>query len=581
MKKLSATLLAASCLLTTAKTAYAADLREACPAVSAGNPFAEGWYADPDMKVYDGTYWVYPTYSAPSGEQTFLDAFSSRDLIHWTKHSRILDRSNVSWANRSIWAPSPVYRHGQYYLYFGANDLHNENEIGGIGVAVADNPAGPFVDPLGHPLIGKIINGAIPIDQNVFVDDDGSAYIYYGGNGHVNVARLNDDMVSLGQLPDGNTFREITPPGYTEGALMFKRQGIYYFMWSEGAWTGPDYRVSYAMASSPLGPFNKVGTILSQNSNIATGSGHHTVVNVPGTEDWYIFYHRRPLGATNHDHRVLAYDAMYFNADGTIKPVKMTSKDNFCDGNDIGWKRYGGIWSASAGQYSVYSRQDAKSLMNTNFSALNYEAEVSVGTTGDAGLMFRVSNPTDSLDGYRGYYVGIDAHRDLLFLGKANSPGWQELASSPQSIDPERMYRLRVVATESRIEVFFNGSNNPVLSVSDSTYSSGMTGLRAFKTTARFDNVKVDNPLSAVFYTDGDYLGTAVALSPGMYTLSQLMNAGLPNDAVTSMRIPKGWTVQIYQDDHFAGTRWNFSGDTVAVPPEVNDQMSSVRIFGN
>src|SRR5258705_12760106 len=90
-------------------------------AASAGNPFVDGRYADPDMKVYDGVYWVYPTFSAPYDQQTYLDAFSSTDLVHWTKSSHVLDKANVSWAKRAMWAPSPISRNGLYYLYFGAN----------------------------------------------------------------------------------------------------------------------------------------------------------------------------------------------------------------------------------------------------------------------------------------------------------------------------------------------------------------------------------------------------------------------------------------------------------------------------
>jgi beta-xylosidase len=205
------------------------------------------------MKVYNNVYWVYPTYSAPYDQQTFLDAFSSSDLINWTKYSKVLDKANVSWATRAMWAPSPIFRNGTYYLYFAANDIQNNSQLGGIGVATATNPAGPFVDALGHPLIGQFYNGAQPIDQNVFIDDDGQAYMYYGGWSHCNVVKLNSDMKSLGTFPDGTTYKEITPSGYVEGSLMFKRQGKYYLMWSEGGWTGPDYRVSYAMSTSPDG----------------------------------------------------------------------------------------------------------------------------------------------------------------------------------------------------------------------------------------------------------------------------------------------------------------------------------------
>jgi beta-xylosidase len=139
-----------------------------------GNPIFPGWYADPEAKIFGNEYWVYPTYSAPYHEQVFMDGFSSTDLVHWTKHPHVLDSSAVKWVKKALWAPAITQKDGKYYLFFGANDIHDDTkEIGGIGVAVADKPEGPFKDYLGKPLIGKIYNKAQPIDQFVFKDDDG------------------------------------------------------------------------------------------------------------------------------------------------------------------------------------------------------------------------------------------------------------------------------------------------------------------------------------------------------------------------------------------------------------------------
>lgn len=155
----------------------------------------------------------------------------------------------------------------------------------GIGVAVADRSEGPYVDAIDKPLIGDYHNGAQPIDQHVFIDDaSGQAYIYYGGHSHANVAKLKEDMISIGTFDDGTTFKEITPENYVEGSQMIKRNSIYYLMWSEGDWTGPDYGVSYAMADSPLGPFNRKTKILRQDSAVAKNSGHNDVIHVPGTD---------------------------------------------------------------------------------------------------------------------------------------------------------------------------------------------------------------------------------------------------------------------------------------------------------
>lgn len=289
-----------------------------------GNPIFPGWYADPEAKVFGKEFWIYPTYSARYEEQTFLDAFSSPDLVHWTKRARILDTNGVAWAHRAIWAPAVAEKDGRYFIFFGANDIQNDQQLGGLGVAVADKPEGPFKDYLGQPLIDKFHNGAQPIDPFVFRDLDGQNYLIYGGWRHCNICLLKDDFRGLKPFADGTLFKEITPAGYVEGSVMFRRGAKYYFMWSEGGWTGPDYSVAYAMADSPLGPFQRIGKILQQDPKVATGAGHHSVIKLPGREIYYIVYHRRPLGETDGNHRVTCVDRMEFDDQGLIKPVKIT-----------------------------------------------------------------------------------------------------------------------------------------------------------------------------------------------------------------------------------------------------------------
>jgi beta-xylosidase len=287
------------------------------------NPIMPGWYADPEGTKYGDTYWVFPTYSAAYNDQVFFDAFSSKDLKTWEKHHDILDTSAVKWAKRAIWAPAVLQKDGKYYFFFGANDVH-KGEVGGIGVAVADKPEGPYKDLLGKPLINEIANGAQPIDQYVFKDKDGSYYMYYGGWGHCNMVKLKDDFSGIEPFADGTLYKEITPEGYVEGPYMLYRNGYYYFMWSEGGWTGPDYKVAYAMSKSPFGPFKRLSTILEQDPAIATGAGHHSVIHSVSDDKYYIVYHRRPLGETSANHRVVCVDEMHFDKDGHILPVKMT-----------------------------------------------------------------------------------------------------------------------------------------------------------------------------------------------------------------------------------------------------------------
>jgi len=287
------------------------------------NPIFPGWYADPEGIVYDRTYWVFPTYSAPYEQQVFFDAFSSSDLVSWEKHPAVLDTSAVRWAKKAMWAPSVIENKGKYYLFFSANDVH-PGEVGGIGVAVANQPQGPYADLLGKPLLQEIKHGAQPIDPFVFRDQDGQHYLYYGGWGHCNVVKLNDDFTQLLPFPDGTTYKEVTPEHYVEGPFMFIRNKKYYFMWSEGGWGGPDYKVAYAIADTPLGPFKRVGSLLEQDTKIATGAGHHSVIKVPDADKYFIVYHRRPLGKTGANERETCIDEMTFDEDGFINPVKMT-----------------------------------------------------------------------------------------------------------------------------------------------------------------------------------------------------------------------------------------------------------------
>ncbi|MFF9800092.1 family 43 glycosylhydrolase [Streptomyces rochei] len=288
-------------------------------AVPTRSPVLPGLYADPDVRYMDGRYWIYPTTDGfPGWSGTRFKAFSSRDLVHWRDHGVILDLGpDVAWADGNAWAPAIAERDGKYYFYFCAEQQ--------IGVAVADSPAGPFKDALGGPLVGKGRFSGQMIDPSVFTDDDGRSYLYWG-NGHGYVVPLNDDMVSF----DASRVEDITPENFREGSFVVKRDGTYYFMWSEDDTRSEDYHVAYATGPTPLGPWTKRGTILSKRPEYGIlGTGHHSVVNAPGTDDWYVVYHRFALngpGGPGGDgtHRETTIDRLRFAADGTIEPVVPT-----------------------------------------------------------------------------------------------------------------------------------------------------------------------------------------------------------------------------------------------------------------
>jgi beta-xylosidase len=289
-------------------------------AVPTGSPVLPGLNADPDVHYLNGEYWIYPTTDGFNGwSGTRFKAYSSKDLVHWKDHGVVLDLgADVSWAATYAWAPAIAERDGKYYFYFCAEQQ--------IGVAVADSPAGPFKDALGKPLVAKggSLQGQM-IDPAVFTDDDGTSYLYWG-NGHGYVVPLNDDMVSY----DASKIEDITPDNFREGSFVIKRNGTYYFMWSEDDTRSENYHVAYATGPSPLGPWTKKGTILSKRPEYGIlATGHHSVVNVPGTDDWYIVYHRFALNGPGRPggdgmHRETTVDRMEFAADGTIKPVVPT-----------------------------------------------------------------------------------------------------------------------------------------------------------------------------------------------------------------------------------------------------------------
>ncbi|KAI1810954.1 carbohydrate-binding module family 66 protein [Poronia punctata] len=461
----------------------------------AGNPFVDGWYADPDTEFYEDKFWVFPTSSYAYEEQTYLDAFSSSDLINWEKHPNILTTKDVRWANLAVWAPAPISRNGKYYLYFGANDIQEgepeEGVVGGIGVAVADKPQGPYVDAIGKPLIGEYHNDAQPIDQDVFIDDDGQAYIFYGGHSHCNMAKLNEDMISLGQFDDGTTFKEITPDGYVEGSQMIKRNGKYYLMWSEGGWTGPDYSVSYAMADSIMGPFVKEAKILEQDEAVAKGSGHNGVIRIPDTDIWYIVYHRRPLSEEDGNHRVLAYDRMYFNDDGTIAPVTMLVKDNFADGAAVAWIQSGSDWSV-VDRKRLTSSGDSLAMLDTNFGDLVFDATVTFEKLdADAGLVFRAASPIESRPD--GYYVKITGSGQIR-LEKVVDGTSSVLAEADTTVETGVDYHVRITAVDSELSVFVQDMEVPQITATDSSFTKGANGVSATGEGIGFGTISVARP---------------------------------------------------------------------------------------
>jgi arabinoxylan arabinofuranohydrolase len=298
----------------------------------ANNPVLKGYYADPEILYSNKTakYYLYPTsdgFNNWSG--TYFKCFSSTDLVNWKDEGKILDlEKDVSWAKKNAWAPTIIEKkvNGiyKYFYYFSAAQK--------IGVAVADDPTGPFRDS-GKALIAsrpKAVKGGQEIDPDVFTDPKTNKSYLYWGNGYMAVAPLNDDMISI----DTSEIKIITPDNsFREGTEVFYRNGKYYFLWSEDDTRSENYRVRYGFSDSPTGKITIPENNLILAKDVAQkiyGTGHNSVIKLNGKDEWYIVYHRftRPKGISMGDaagyNREVCIDKMEFNTDGTIKPVKPT-----------------------------------------------------------------------------------------------------------------------------------------------------------------------------------------------------------------------------------------------------------------
>jgi len=283
------------------------------------------YLADPGAIWYEGRLYVYCSndnenpLGGSSYEMSTIVCVSSADLKNWTNHGVVFNTDDVSWCNLS-WAPSPVYKNGKFYLYYG-------NGGSAIGVAEADNPLGPFKDPVGRSIASSSTPGVQPFDgwlfdPMTFVDDDGEAYMYFGGKGENNmrVAHLNSDMISIngscGKIKVRNLF---------EAAWLHKYKGKYYLSYSTDPSNG--MRIDYMVSNNPMTGFT-YGGVISDQPPINNNNNHQAIVEIDG--EWYQVYHNRIVARDNLGteempyHRNLAIDKFTHNADGTINKMKNT-----------------------------------------------------------------------------------------------------------------------------------------------------------------------------------------------------------------------------------------------------------------
>ncbi|KAI1640697.1 beta-xylosidase/Xylanase [Biscogniauxia mediterranea] len=311
--------------LTTAFTKRSASASEV---VKRDSPVLKGLFADPNIAVFGDTYYIYATTDGyPDWGSQIFYTWKSTDLENWTRSEEpflVLNGTsgNVPWATGSAWAPTIIERDGKYYFYFsGQNPTYDRKTI---GVAVADSPEGPFTaQPEAMILNNEAITTGQAIDPAAFLDPATGKYYLYWGNGNALVAELSDDMLSI----KADTLTALSGlTSFTEGSFMAYRSGLYHFTYSIGDTRSVDYRVGYATATAATGPFTYQGVILQKDEGLGIlGTGHNSILNVPGTDDWYIAYHRFRIPDGNGTMRETTIDVLRFDADtGLIQTVVPT-----------------------------------------------------------------------------------------------------------------------------------------------------------------------------------------------------------------------------------------------------------------
>jgi beta-xylosidase len=286
-----------------------------------GNPVIhETFTPDPAAIVFGDSVYLYTgkDEATPGVEKYVMrewQCFSSADLVHWKKYNVPLRAADFKWVNDGAWASQVVYRNGKFYWYVAVG--HKTIPGRAIGVAVSDSPTGPFVDARGSALISNDMtpyykSDKDDIDPTVLIDDDGQAYIFWG-NGQCYYARLNKNMIDL----DG-PIQPVEVPGFSEGAWISKRNGWYYLTY---AYQFPE-KIAYAMSRSINGPWKFQGVINDITDNCITNSP--AIIDFKGQS--YFIYHNGRLPGGGSYRRSTCVDYLYYEDDGKIKPIVMTTK---------------------------------------------------------------------------------------------------------------------------------------------------------------------------------------------------------------------------------------------------------------
>jgi len=277
--------------------------------------------ADPAAIVHNDTVYLYAGHDEAPNDFHFYRmkewlVFSSTNMVDWEAHPVPLKVSDFEWAKADAWAAQVIERDGKFYWYVTVE--HGTIPGKSIGVAVADSPLGPFKDALGKALITNDMTKATDIswddiDPTVFIDDDGQTYLFWG-NTVCYYAKLKDNMVEL----DGD-IKTIDLPNFTEAPYVHKKGDWYYLSY---AYQFPE-KTAYAMSKSLEGPWEYKGILneLAGNSN----TNHQAILEYKNRD--YFIYHTggvQPNGGSFR--RSVCIDELFYNEDGTLKRVVMTSE---------------------------------------------------------------------------------------------------------------------------------------------------------------------------------------------------------------------------------------------------------------
>jgi hypothetical protein len=295
-----------------------------CNNVSAQNPIIRNQFtADPTARVFGDSVFVYPSHDMAGikgkGRKDWFcmedyHVFSSANLTDWTDHGVIVSQNKVRWVDSStysMWAPDCINKKGKYYFYFPA--IPNDSIYGkgfAIGVAVSQNPFGPFI-PESRPIIN--VHG---IDPNIFIDKDGQAYLYWAFR-KIFFAKLKENMLELATEPQ--IVQGLPETGLKEGPFLFERNGIYYMTYPHVQ--NKTERLEYAMSDNPVGPFRFTGVIMDE-SPMGCWTNHQSITKFK--DQWYLFYHENDLSPKLDKNRSIRIDSLFFNNDGTIQKVTPT-----------------------------------------------------------------------------------------------------------------------------------------------------------------------------------------------------------------------------------------------------------------